>query len=67
MISLLAENEKDMQEWINILTAVAGSDATPIRVTQVPYRTVPYRTVPYRTVPYRIDSMYAFCVYMCTV
>lgn len=35
MISLLAESEKDMQDWINILTAVAGTDATPLRMNQV--------------------------------
>ena len=35
MISLLAESHADMTEWINILTAVAGTDATPLRYTFV--------------------------------
>ena len=34
-ISLLADNEKEMYEWINLLTAVAGTDATPLRYTAV--------------------------------
>jgi len=35
MISLLAESHADMTDWINILTAVAGTDATPLRYTFV--------------------------------
>lgn len=35
MISLLADSEKEMTDWINLLTAVAGTDATPLRITQV--------------------------------
>lgn len=35
MVTMLAENEKDMVEWMNLLTAVAGTDATPLRLTAV--------------------------------
>jgi hypothetical protein len=32
---MLADNEKEMYEWMNLLTAVAGTDATPLRYTSV--------------------------------
>jgi ankyrin repeat protein len=35
MITMLAESDRDMQEWMNLLTAVAGTDATPLRFTSV--------------------------------
>jgi hypothetical protein len=35
MITMLAENEKEMTEWMNLLTAVAGTDANPLRITAV--------------------------------
>ena len=34
-MTMLAESETDLLEWMNLLTAVAGSDATPLRLTAV--------------------------------
>ena len=34
-MTMLAESEADLLEWMNLLTAVAGSDATPLRLTAV--------------------------------
>jgi len=48
LITMLADSEKEMHEWINLLTAVAGTDATPLRMTSV-------RTI----TPILSDNMYS--------